>query len=222
VQFVVLAVVVVLVVLGILFGSAAARKRTQAMRDVALSLGLKFTATNDYTYDEQFPFLNKLCQGSNRYAFNILTGQFQRHPVALFDYHYETHSTDSKGRQQTHHHYFSFFILRHEKVFPELIIAREGWFGKVVQFFGFDDVDFESAEFSRKFEVRSKDKRFAYDICHAQMIEYLMRNDNLSIEMERDCVTFFFANRLDPSQIHYNLRRLVAVRDLFPEYLMKG
>ena len=39
----------------------------------------------------------------------------------------ETHSTDSKGRRTTHHHYFSIFSLILPKSFPELEIKPELW-----------------------------------------------------------------------------------------------
>jgi hypothetical protein len=136
-----------------------------------------------------------------------------------FDYHYETHSTDSKGRRQTHHHYFSFFILQLPLSFPELKIGREGFFSKVAQAFGYDDIDFESHEFSRKFCVRSKDKKFAYDVCNARMMEYLLANDDLTIEIEDQAMAISFNSRLSPEQIESNLNRLVAIRSLMPEYL---
>ena len=40
--------------------------------------------------------------------------------------------------------------------------------------FGYQDIKFESAEFSKTFCVRSPDKKFAYDVCNAKMMEYLL------------------------------------------------
>jgi len=160
-----------------------------------------------------------LARGSNRYAFNILSGAYHRHEVLVFDYHYETHSTDSKGRRQTHHHYFSFFILMLPQSFPELRITREGLFSKIAQAFGYDDIDLESAEFSRAFCVRSKDKKFAYDVCHARMMEYLLANRDLSIEIEGHALALAFDTRLSAVEIESNLRRLFDIRSHLPEYL---
>jgi hypothetical protein len=218
--FLVFAIFIIIAVTVAVFSSKAARKRTEALRQLARSLGLDFHDGHDASFDERFPFLDKLCQGSKRYAFNVMSGQYKSNLVTLFDYHYETYSTDSKGNRQTAHHYFSFVILNHSKMFPELIISREGWFSKVIQFFGYDDIDFESAEFSRMFQVRSPDRKFAYDICHSKMIEFLLANRDLNIEIERNCVTLFFQNRLEPAEIPRNLDRLVAIRRMFPDYLM--
>lgn len=189
------------------------------MQALGQSLGLAYEPGKDHSYDERYPFIRKLCQGRNRYGFNILRGVYRDYHVYVFDYHYETTSTDNKGRRTTHHHYFSFFILHFDGNFPELLISREGFFSKIGQFLGFDDIDFESAEFSRKFLVKSPNKKFAYDICHSQMIEYLLANPDLSIEIERDVLTLFFGRRLDASQIKYNLDRLITIRGLFPGYL---
>jgi len=219
VQVLIIAGFIALIVVFAIFGQIAAKKRREAMLSMAARLGLRFDPGKDRDIARQYRFLDKLRVGDNRYAFNILSGKYQSHDVMAFDYHYETHSTDSKGHRQTHHHYFSFFILHMAVSFPELVIAREGFFSKVAQAFGYDDIDFESHEFSRKFCVRSGDKKFAYDVCNARMIEYLLANDDLMIEIESQALAVSFNSRLSPEQIERNLIRLIAVRSLMPDYL---
>jgi hypothetical protein len=68
---------------------------------------------------------------------------------------------------------------------PDVLIRRENVLDKLAGAFGFDDIDFESAEFSRKFCVKSPDKRFAYDLISAQMMEFLLRGKPPTIDMER-------------------------------------
>jgi len=210
--------IALIVVLGIL-GYISAAKRREAMAALAARLGLRFDPSKSWDIAQRYRFLDKLRSGSNRYAFNILSGSYQGNDVSLFDYHYETHSTDSKGHRQTHHHYFSFFILHLPASFPELIIGSEGFFSKIAQALGYDDIDFESHEFSRKFCVRSADKKFAYDVCNARMIEYLLSNTDLTIEIEADALAISFGSRLTPQIIEANLNRLVALRSLMPEYV---
>lgn len=211
-------VVALIVVLGI-FGHLAAKKRREAMMALAAKLGLHFDPGKDRNVAHRYGFLDKLQAGSNHYAFNVLSGIYQGHDARVFDYHYETHSTNSKGHRQTHHHYFSCFLLHVPASFPELVIAREGFFSKIAQAVGYDDIDFESHEFSRRFCVRSANKKFAYDVCHARMMEYLLANDDLVIEIEDDVLAITFGSRLDPERIEPNLNRLVALRSLMPEYL---
>ena len=206
----------------------SARKRREAMAALAAKLGLCFDPGKNWDIAKRYSFLDKLRVESkflsgerttNRYAFNILSGNYHGHDVTVFDYHYETYSTDSKGHRQTHHHYFSFFILHLPASFPELIIGSEGFFSKIAQALGYDDIDFESYEFSRKFCVRSPDKKFAYDVCNARMIEYLLSNTDLTIEIESGALAVSFGSRLAPEQIEPNLNRLITVRSLLPEYL---
>jgi hypothetical protein len=189
------------------------------MATLAAKLGLCFDPNNNRDIAQRYCFLDKLRAGSNRYAFNILSGNYQGHDLTVFDYHYETYSTDSKGHRQTDHYYFSFFILHLPASFPELVIGREGFFSKIAQALGYDDIDFESYEFSRKFCVRSRDKKFAYDVCNARMIEYLLSNTDLTIEIESGALAISFGSRLSPEQIEPNLNRLITVRSLMPEYL---
>lgn len=216
---VVIVAVIALIVVGAIAGHISTKKRREAMLALAARLGLRFDPGKDRDLARRFEFLDKLRQGSNRYAFNVLSGRYQDHDVTAFDYHYETHSTDSKGRRQTHHHYFSFFVLNLPASFPELKIGPEGFFSKIAQAFGYDDIDFESHEFSRRFCVRSNDKKFAYDVCNAKMIEYLLAHPDLTIEIERDALAISCSRRLKPEQIEPNLQRLIQVRSLLPEYL---
>ena len=102
---------------------------------------------------------------------------------------------------------------------PELTIGPEGFFSKIAQAVGYDDIDFESHEFSRKFCVRCRDKKFTYDVCNSQMIEFLLANTDLTMEMERDSLAISFHRRLRPEQIESNLQRLIRVRSLMPNYL---
>jgi len=211
--FVVIALFIVVVVAGII----SARKRREAMRALAARMGLRFEPAKDRDIARRYKFLDKLRRGSNRYAFNILSGRYQGHDLTVFDYHYKTGSG-----KNTHHYYFSFFILHLPASFPELVIGPEGIFSKIAQAVGYDDIDFESHEFSSKFCVRSGDKKFAYDVCNARMIEYLLSNSDLSIEIEDSTLAISFDRRLSPESIEPNLKRLIEVRSLMPEYLFSG
>lgn len=215
-------IVLVCIIAAIAWGIYAGKKRRDAMALLAEKLGLQFSAERDYNLAQGHAFLDKLNQGSNRYAYNIISGGFNGQSVTAFDYHYETYSNDSKGRRQTHHHHFSFFILTMEKHFPELTIAKEGLFSKIAQAVGFDDIDFESHEFSKRFVVRSKDKKFAYDFCNAQMIDYLLGHPNINIEIDQNSLALGFNTCLKVEEIEPHLNQLVKIRSLMPNYLFDG
>ena len=106
-----------------------------------------------------------------------------------------------------------------KKQFPELIIEPEGFFSKIAQAIGFDDIDFESLEFSKRYKVKSPDKKFAYDVCNAQMIDYLLQQENLAIELESNVLAMVFSGIMKPENVKFNYDRLHKIRSLIPQYL---
>jgi hypothetical protein len=211
-------VMIVVVIVGSIYGAIAARKRREGLFELAQRLNLNFDAGQDYGIPGRFDFLKELAQGDNRYAMNVLSGAYQQYEVLAFDYHYETYYYDKNGRH-TEHHWFSFFILTLPVSFPDLTIRRENFFTKVAEVFGYQDIKFESAEFSKTFLVRSPDKKFAYDVCNAQMMEYLLANRDLSIEFENEVIALVCGSRLSVEQFELDLQRLVEIRSRLPEYL---
>lgn len=217
------AIIAVICIIGaVIWGIYAGKKRRDEMTLLAGELGLDFHHERNYQLAERYRFLDKLRQGSNRYAYNILSGAYRDHDIAAFDYHYETHSTDSDGKRKTHHHHFSFFILTLPKFFPELTVAKEGIFSKIAQAVGYDDIDFESHEFSKSFVVRCKDKKFAYDFCNARMMEFLLNHPDINIELDQNQLAVGYSSRLKVDQIRPHLDRLIEIRNLMPDYLFDG
>ena len=206
------------ILVGVIYSYIADRKRREALFELAQRLNLNFDAGNDDGIPGRFGFLKQLDQGDNRYATNVISGTFQQYEVLAFDYHYQTYYTDKNGTH-TQDHWFSFCILTLPASFPELTIRREGFFTKIAEVFGYQDINFESAEFSKTFNVRSPDKKFAYDVCNARMIEYLLANRDLNIEIENEVIALAFTTRLSVEQFELNLQRLVEIRSRLPEYL---
>lgn len=203
-----------LVVAVVLAAAAAARKRRAEMANLAAHFGFHFQPERDTNLPKQFGFLNRLNQGSDRYAFNVMAGVFQQQRILIFDYHFAINT----GKHRTDNH-VSCFLLYLPGFFPELTIAPEGLLSKLGQAIGFGDIDFESAEFSRSFVVRARVKKFAYDVCNPPMMEYLLANRDLNVEIERNLLAICLAGQLSPPQIQRNLARLLAIRSFLPSYL---
>jgi hypothetical protein len=210
---------ILILIFGAIYNSIQAQKRQEGLIELSRRLNLSFDATEHYTLADAYSFLKELDKGDNRYATNILSGTYRQNQVLAFDYHYETQSTDDKGHTQTHDHWFSFLILTLPAMFPDLTIRREGFFTKIAEVFGYQAIKFESAEFSKTFCVRSSDKKFAYDVCNATMIEYLLANKDLSVEIENQVIALAFNTRLSVEDIENDLQRLVEIRARLPEYL---
>ena len=214
-------IIVILLFIGLaIFSYWQEKKRREALQAVARQLGFSFSPDKDHSFADQYGFLNHMDDGSNRYASNIMQGTANDgSPCSIFDYHYETYSTDSKGRRTTDHHHLSIFSLILPKSFPELEIKPEGLFSKLGQALGFDDIDFESVEFSKRYQVKSDDKKFAYDFCNARMIDCLLGQQDLIIEVESNVLAITFEGRLALDSIIPSYERLLQIRSLMPQYL---
>ncbi len=206
---------IVVVVALITVGYFVQKWRREKIEKVAERLGLRFRA-KDSDLPRKYAFLDKLSQGRSRYARNILTGEYQGHPMTAFDFHYTVGAGKNKRNVSC-----SFFMLHLEKHFPELRIGTEGIFSKFAQSIGFDDIDFESHEFSRRYVVRSEDKKFAYDVCNARMIEHLLQSPIDNLEIDGPCMALGFNRCIGPDSIEYQLYRLVKIRERMPNYLFE-
>ena len=217
-----LIVVFGLLVVGvIILGHYAAAKRRNELSQWAASQGWRFSPDRISGLEHQYPGFQLLKQGSDRYAYNIIRGIFKDLNILAFDYHYETHSTNSKGHRQTHHHHFSAVILETPHVLKSLFIRAEGFFDKLTEFFGFDDIDFESAEFSRKFFVKAEDRRWAYDVIHTRTMEFLLDSPRFTIQFHG---RHMFAGRSTTFKItdfQDAMGVLMGILDRFPDYLTK-
>jgi len=213
-----------IIIVGVIayIGHLQAKKRREAFERLAMELGFRFYPQKDYSFAKRYGFLDHMDDGHKRYAFNRLSGETDGQQAHIFDYHYETYSRDSKGNRRTHHHYFSIFTLSLPAAFAELNIEREGFFSKIGQALGFDDIDFESLEFSKRYKVKSRDKKFAYDFCNAQMIDYLLQQRDLIIEVDGNTLALTFKGKLSIEAIRPNFERLKKIRSLMPNYLFNN
>jgi len=195
------------------------RKRTEALANAAAALGLSFAPARDRMLARQYRHLRGLHDGDNRYAFDVMRGSRDGWPVTVFDFHYETRSSDSKGNSTTTNHYRHVVLLHLERPFPALVVSPEGLFSKIAQALGYDDIDFESHEFSRRYCVRSPDKRFAYDFCNPAMIEFLLARSGANFELAGDVLAFVREGRMEPDRITSELAFASAIRERMPAYL---
>jgi hypothetical protein len=207
--------VVVAAVLGLRQGRAG-RQRSVDLEILASRLGFdSFNASRDEEFALGWGFISRLDKGSNRYAYNLLQGKYHEHSLTVFDYHYQTGEGKNKNE-----HYLTILMLVCKEAFPKLTIGPEHLGDRIAEAFGLEnDIKFESAEFSRIFKVRSPDKKFAYDVCNAQMIEYLMANRDLQVEIKGPVILLAFEPQLPVAKIEFNLQRLAQIRSLLPEYL---
>ena len=93
-------ILIVLFVVGaIIAGYYAKKQRQKLFRGIAGRLGCRYYEDDPFglssKHDNHFA---TLASGSNRYAYNVIAGQWEGRGLHIFDHHYETYSHDKNGR----------------------------------------------------------------------------------------------------------------------------
>jgi hypothetical protein len=211
-----LVILVAAIVAIALAARAAQERRRQALARWARGRGWDYQPDQVSSLERRFPDFSAFRQGSDRYGYNIMRGEAGPYGAWAFDYHYETYSTDSKGHRTTHHHHFSAVVLDTGLLLKPLTIRAEGFLDRVKGVFGFDDIDFESADFSRSFWVASPDRRWAYDVVHQETMERLLDAPRFSIELGGTQAVALRGTRFDPPAFEHALDLLCGILDRIP------
>lgn len=221
--FLLIPLVLVLGVLGIYLSYLAARKRREALALLAAQLGWRFRPGEDSYHDEEYEHFEIFRRGHSRCALNTLWGEIDVDGRSLMakagDYRYRRTSGSGKNRS-TRTYRFSYLILHLPFGTPTLLIRPEGIFDKLKGAFGFDDIDFESVEFSRRFYVQSSDKRFAYDVIHSRMMEFLLatRPSMIDVEAGQVCLSGG-SRRWTPDQFRHEIQFTREFLDHWPDHV---
>jgi hypothetical protein len=208
--FILIPVVLVAIAVGAYYGWRAGKQRREALAAVAAGLGWRFDPRRDRDHDDEYAHFEIFRRGHSRAAYNTLFGEAEiggrGYPAKMGDFTYKiTTSTGKSTHTKTYR--FSYLILHLPYAgVPDLLIRREGVLDRIAGAFGFDDIDFESAEFSRRFCIKSPDKKFAYDVVHPRMMEFLMAGTPAAIDIEHGrCCLSNGRRRWEPQQFVANL-----------------
>ena len=197
-------------------------KRRKELAGWAQVNGLKFLPEKDHSVWMRYQLFKCLQRGEDRYAYNIMVGTSGTRVMSAFDYHYETHSTNSKGQRQTHHRYLSALVVDAGLPLKPLFIRPEGLLDKVTEFVGIDDIDFESAEFSQKFFVKSPDRRWAYDVLHQKTMELMLAYPRFHIDFQGSQVMAYYDNKtFTLGEFGSALKVVTGILDYLPESVVR-
>lgn len=177
---------------------------------MAAILGLRYHYRS-YALHRRFSFLFQLRRGRGRHAFNILRGVRNGNDVLVFDYLF----TSGVGKEKQKH-YSSFAVMGHGKDCPPLRIYPRPMLDELGRIIGFDEVFFDAPEFDAQFVVFATEESFARLVCHAALVDYLLRHPDLSLEIEPHWMALGTQALLIPEEIPRRLRQLEKVRLLLP------
>ncbi|MEX0776388.1 MAG: hypothetical protein WD042_11845 [Phycisphaeraceae bacterium] len=213
---------VVLIIVGVIYSARQERQRRAELEAWAAAHHLSLSPHEDPGFKDRYVAFKCLCQGEKgRYAFNKMTGQWNGRDLVAFEYRYQTTSTDSKGHTSTTNHYFSGVLLTAGLPLKPLVLRPEHFFDKIAGFFGFEDINFESAEFSRAFHVASPDRKWAYDVLHPQTMEFLLRQPRYSVQFDAHYVMAWAGSRWKAQEFTAALGVIEGILDGLPPYVIQ-
>jgi hypothetical protein len=192
------------------------QKRREALLLWAAARGWNMVPGKSGPVHRDYPGLKVFQKGHSRSARNLIKGELGGRPVTLMDYKYVV----GHGKNSSTHHR-GVVILHCDFPTVPLIIRRENPLDRVGEFFGADDIDFESSEFSRKFHVKSADRKWAFDVIHARMMEYLLTAPAMVIEFGYAEIAVYRTGRCSPPQYEQALDLVQGLYDLIPAFLVR-
>lgn len=222
--FIIIPVVLFLIIIGGIYGHKKEQERTTALTLLAIELGWQFDAAKDSNHRTRFRQFKIFQQGHSHYAHNTLCGELtiddQPWPIQMGDYHYKITSNSGKNRS-TRTYRLSYLIIKLPFLsVPELKIRKEGLMDRVAATMGWDDIDFESAEFSKKFYVTSSNKKFAYDVIDPRMMQFLLNSEPPTIDLASGyCCLSIAKKRWEPDEFRRMLGWCKAFHDHWPTHL---
>jgi hypothetical protein len=193
-----------------------AKKRREALAAVAAQLGFNFSAnaSPDVFHQYEGMGLVPFGQGRSQRASNLLFGQRNGLFWEFFDYQYTTGS----GKNRTTHHY-AVAAAKAPLAFPPTRIRPEGMFDKLKGLFGFEDINFESEQFSRRYHVSCAQRQRAFDLIHPRMIEFLLSIEARDWQLSGPVLMLVRTGTHQPPDVLRSIQLIDQFLSLVPQYL---
>lgn len=208
--FVVLSFALVIVV-GIL-GYRANQARQRRLQTFAAGIGWQYSPAGPglETRFTGAPF----GIGSSRRATSVLTGTFSGHQALVFDYQYTTGSGDDESTTHLH-----VLCLSLPAYLPRLELTPDGVGAKIAKRFGAGDVNLESDAFNRMWRVAAPSPKFATDVLHPRLMEYLLHSGTEPFRIDGTDIISWIPGQLDTERMAGRLARLAAVVESIPRFV---
>ena len=195
----VVVVIIAVIVAAAWWSYAQRQKRREELLAFATQYRLELSREDRFGLTSYpFPLFR---QGEGRGCENVLAGTWQGLPVKEADYWYYTESTDSNGRKTRTYHRFSIVLADLTCAVPNVSIHRESLLTKMADHLGFHDIDFESEDFNRRYQVKAADREFAFKLVDDRMMRWLLSTDGSSSFEVNGSDLLVWCRRLKPTEL---------------------
>ena len=160
-----------------------------------------------------FPLFYK---GDGRGAENGIIGKWKDMDFRAADFWYYDETRDAQGRSSRNYHRFSVAAVEIPAWLPDITIGRENLLTALADRLGLSDIDFESEEFNRAFQIKSKNRKFAFELIDPRMMQWLLSCDRrFGFEIHAKGI-LIYSKRLKPTELLPLIGSLKQFRDRIP------
>ena len=207
------------------WGIVVAVRRARARERQKTAYLWDWARRNGWTYVTSDPSLTRrfqgrpFGQGTNRRALHVLAGVHRGRQMIAFEYFY----TVSNGENSTTHRRLIAAIPTPSPR-PYLELTLEGAGSKLLELVGVRDLQLESEEFNRVFRIRTGSDRFAYDVLHPRMMEWLLadqRSRTVPFRFEGNALLCWSGGEMNPQHVTWMADYLADVADRVPGYVWR-
>ncbi|MCC6483970.1 MAG: hypothetical protein IT209_03905 [Armatimonadetes bacterium] len=195
----------------------AMRRRTE-IAGWALASGYSYSRDDFDNLPVNYGWFSELQTRQECYASNVVSGKYGERSFRVFDFNLVARSNSGLKRTTAS---MTVLIMDAQVAFPPMRIRPERTTDRLAGAAGFDDIDFESHEFSQQFYVQCSDRKFAYDLIHPRMMEYLLEHKGPRLELAAGSVLAITGTLWTSRECERVLEFAAGFFELIPEYLMQ-
>lgn len=192
-----------------------AKKRRKKLTDFAAQCGLSYSPDTGGLHERyaSFAYFDRGDRRSRRSA-NLISGRRGGLEWEMFDFWNGPDGSEQKPRGG-----LGVVIANLPASFPKTRIRSESIIDHVSSFVGMNDIEFESEEFSRRYHVSASDRKFAYDLIHPRMMEYLLAAPTVDWQLGGRTILLIRSRRYRVDELSGAMKLVEGFVRLIPQYV---
>lgn len=207
--------ILALIIFFIFYNRKKERERTEQLRAVAAQLAWNFAEQaplNMIAGLEHFALFN---QGHSKEIKNFMYGEANGVKAAVFDYRFVT---GSGKHRQVHLQSVTYLEPGNRRV-PYFSLRPEGFWTKIAQAFGYQDIDFgQRPEFSKQYLLRGQDELAIRQTFNDGLLAFFESCPGTCVDGGGNQLFVFRGNRFQPHEVQQQLALALNVLNLLPRY----
>ncbi|RMH16069.1 MAG: hypothetical protein D6696_19060 [Acidobacteria bacterium] len=188
-------------------------KRSAAMSQAAIRLGLSYAADDDGLEDEAFAQLPLFQKGRGRRFSHVCRRRDADAELTLFDYRY---TVGGGQHSATYQQTVAAFHLPGVEL-PAFVMSPESVFHRLGELFGMQDIDFESSEeFSKRYLLKGADESAIRRLFEPPIRRYFAQHAGWSVEgAGEELIVYRSGKRVRPEELTTFLPETTRIARLF-------